>query len=114
MIHARDSCIQSCEVLGLLEGEGEKRKYIEDVHRTRSLLVRFRWLDCVVAEKSFERRIEKKGNLPTFVSQFSKEIAILRSSRGIQILDYTRGSFLKEETLNRKRKEIFQPVPFFF
>lgn len=58
MIHARDSCIQSCGVLGLLEGKGEKRKYIEDVHRTCSLLVRFRWLDCVVAEKSFERRKE--------------------------------------------------------
>ena len=34
------------------------------------------------------------------MSEFPKEITILRSLRGIQILDYPRDSFLKEGTFD--------------
>ena len=116
MIYARDSCIQSCGVLGL-EGEGEKRKYIEDVHRTRLLLVRFRWLSCVVAEKSFERRIEKKSlNIRVWISQGNYDSPVFarysnsRLSQGF----VSQGRNLRRFIKIALGREIFQPVSFFF
>ena len=86
MIHARDSCIQSWRVL---EGEGEKRKYIKDVHRT--------WFAFVGLCRNWEKfreenwRERKPLCLSLRISLFLEEITILRSSRGIQILDCARG-----------------------